>query len=110
MTNRDALIGLCNAIANTFYPDSAAINIAFLNEEIDPDGTATPKDGKILRMAVALVMGYVESSRSENGVSTSVKADAVEDSIRYWCGIYGIDANEVLNDYLRVIEDCSNLW
>lgn len=110
MKNGAALSKLCNAIANTFYPDNATIDLVLFNEGIDSNAEATPKDEKLFRVAISLVMGYVESSRSENGVSTSVKEDAVKESIRYWCNIYGLDADEVLNDYLRVTEDGSHLW
>lgn len=110
MKNAVALRSLCNAIANTFYPDNATIDLALFNEGIDPQADATPKDAAIFRVAVSLVMGYVESSRSENGISTSVREDAVKDSIRYWCNIYDLDADEVLSDYLRTIEDGSNIW
>ena len=110
MKNGAALRNLCNAIANTFYPDNATIGLVLFNEGIDSNAEATPKDEKLFRVAISLVMGYVESSRSENGVSTSVKEDAIKESIRCWCNIYGLDADEVLNDYLRVTEDGSHLW
>lgn len=110
MTNLIALRSLCNAICNTFYPDDAALELALFNESIQSDGEATPKDESIFRVAVSLVMGYVESSRSENGVSTSVREDAIKESIKYWCNIYGLDADEVLTDELRVIEDGTHLW
>lgn len=110
MKNAAALRNLCNAIANTFYPDNATIELALFNEGIEPQAEAIPKDPKIFRIAVSLVMGYVEGSRSENGVSTTVLQDAAEKSIRYWCNIYGLDADEVLSDYLRVMEDGSKLW
>lgn len=110
MDNQRALSSLCNAMANTFYPDNATIELMLFNEGIDPQAEATPKDEKIFRVAVRLVMGYVESSRSENGVSTAVREDAVEGSIRYWCNIYGLDADEIIPDSMRTIEDGSNLW
>lgn len=110
MKNAVALRSLCNAMANTFYPDKATIDLALFNEGIESEADATPKDEKLFRIAVSLVMGYVEGSRSENGVSTSVLQDAVKESIRYWCNIYGLDADEVLSDYLRVTEDGSHLW
>lgn len=110
MKNAIALRSLCNAMANTFYPDKNTLELALFNEGIDPQTDATPKDAAIFRIAVSLCMGYVEGSRSENGVSTSVLQDAVKESIRYWCGIYGLDADEVLSDYLVVKEDGSHLW
>lgn len=110
MTNLTALSSLCNAIVNTFYPDDSALKIALFNASIDPDGAAVPKDAGLFRVAVALVRGYVESSRSENGVSIGVMQDAVEKSLKYWCNIYGLDADEELNDTLSYIEDGSNRW
>lgn len=110
MKNAVALRSLCNAIANTFYPDKDTIDLALFNEGIDPQADATPKDEAIFRVAVSLCIGYVEYSRSENGVSTSVMQDAVKDSIRYWSNVYGLDADDVLSDYLVVKEDGSNLW
>lgn len=110
MTNLAALKSLCNAIANTFYPDESTLELALFNAEIDPEAAATPKDAKIFRVAVALIRGYVESSRTENGVSTSVMQDAVEKSLVCWCNYYGLNADEELGDFLRVIEDGSNIW
>lgn len=110
MTNIAALYSLCNAIANTFYPDESTLKIALFNAEIDPEATATPKDPEIFRCAVPLIRGYVEASRSENGVSTSVMQDAVEKSLNYWCNYYGLDADEELGDSLTTIDDVSSFW
>lgn len=110
MNNTEALRSLCNAIANTFYPDEAALGFVLFNQGIDAEADAAPKDPQIFRAAVSLVKGYVESSRTENGVSTSVKDDAVKYSLLYWCNYYGLDASDELGDYLRIIEDASNLW
>lgn len=110
MNSQRALKSLCNAIASTFYPDDATTELALFNEGIDPNADATPKDAKIFRVAVRLVRGYVESSRTENGVSTSVRNDAIKESIKYWCGIYGVDANEVIGDTMATIEDGTHLW
>lgn len=110
MTNIEALRTLCNAIANTFYPDDSTLEFALFNEGVDATAAATPKDVTIFRVAVGLVRGYVESSRSENGVSTSVMQDAVQKSLMYWCNVYGVDADDVIADVLKVIDDVSNLY
>lgn len=110
MTNIEALRTLCNAIANTFYPDTATLEFALFNESVDAKADATPKDATIFRVAVALIKGYVENSRSEGGVSTSVNEDAVKESLLFWCNYYGLDAADELSDYLRVIDDVSNRW
>lgn len=110
MTNIAALSSLCNAIANTFYPDDNTIRVALFNAEIDPEAEATPKDPQIFRVAVALVRGYVEASRSENGVSTSVMQEAVDKSLEWWCNYFGLDAEEELGGSFNIIDDISSRW
>lgn len=111
MTNLDATKALCNAIANTFYPDDSTLRLALFNEGIDAEGEATAKDPQIFRVALRLVMGYIEGSRSEGGISTSVRSEeAIKQSIAVWCNSYGLNAEDELTDYLRVIESGSSLW
>ena len=109
MNNLKALRGLCNAICNTFYPDRAAMEMMLFNEGIESDAEATPKDGKLFRVAIRLVRGYVESSRTENGVSTSVREDAINENIKLWCKDYGLNADDYLIS-VKTIESGSNLW
>lgn len=110
MKNLEALSTLCTSIANTFYPDSAVLRLALFNEGVDAEEEAQPKDATIFRCAVRLVIGYVEASRSEGSVSTSVMQDAVDKSLQYWCNYYGLDAEEELSGYKRTISDATNLW
>lgn len=110
MTNLEALRSLCNAIANTFYPDGATIELMLFNEGIDPQAEATPKDASLFRVAVCMVKGYVEQSRTEGGVSTSVREDSIKGSIKHYCAVYGLDAEDIISDEMRVIENGSNLW
>lgn len=111
MDNITAARSLCNAICNTFYPDNGALNIALFNEGIDPAAEAAAKDPQILKVAIHLVLGYVEGSRSEGGVSASVRSqEAVTKSIRIWCANYGIDADEMLSDTLTMIDNISDMW
>ena len=110
MTNIEALSRLCTSIANTFYPDNAVLELALFNDGIEAEADAQPKDPKIFRCAVPLVRGYVEASRSEGSVSTSVMQDAVEKSLNYWCNIYGLDADVELSEDKRTISDATNLW
>lgn len=110
MTNLEALRSLCNSIANTFYPDEQTMRLTLFNEGIDADIDATPKDKELLKCAIRLVMGYIEGSRTENGVSTSVREDAVKSSIIFWCKNYGLDADEILISGLRIIDDGTHLW
>lgn len=111
MTNLEATSRICNAIANTFYPDKATVEFALFNAKIDASAEAMPKDANIFRVAVRLIKGYVESSRSEGGLSTSVMSeDALKSSLASWCTDYGLDAEDELADYFRVIDDGSKLW
>lgn len=110
MKNIEALSRLCNAIANTFYPDTATLEFALFNQGVEAQAEAAPKDPEIFRGAVGLVKGYVESSRSEGGISTSVMQDAVEKSLVHWCNFYGLDVADELSDFVRVIDDGSNMW
>lgn len=110
MTNQSALRELCHAIASSFCPDDSTVRFVLFNNGIDADGDAVAKDEALFRLAVSLVMGYVESSRSENGVSVSVMEDAVKESLRRWCRDYGLELDDLLEDSIRVIEDGSSLW
>lgn len=111
MDNLTAAKTLCTAICSPFYPDVAVVEMALFNEGIDARAEATPKDANIFKVAVRLVMGFVEGSRSEGGISTSVlSADAIKQSISIWCGNYGLDAEEILSEYQTSIEDGSKLW
>ena len=109
MDNLSALRGLCNAICNTFYPDRAAMEMMLFNEQLGPCDDAKPKDIKLLKLAIRLVKGYVEASRSENGVSTSVNTAAIDDAIKDWCVDYGLDADDYILSQ-TTIEDGSNRW
>lgn len=111
MDNLAALRALCTAIANTFYPDEAPLRLALLNAGLEADARAAPKDARLLRAAASLVLGYVEASRSENGISATVRSDkAIAASLRAWAREYGVDENELLAGSQRTITDGTNLW
>lgn len=110
MNNVDMAMRLCNAICNTFYPDRSTVEVVLVNNGINPSQPATVKDAGILKAAIRLVMGYVEGSHSEGGVSVSVGRDGIKDNILFWCRDYGIDPDEVIETPLKVIEDGTHLW
>ena len=111
MDNLTATRSLCNAIANTFYPDNATIEFALFNEGIDAKAEATPKAPMTFRVPAPPAPGYAEHTRPEHGVPTPVMSEeALKQSLSIWCGHYGLDADEVLSDYMRVIEDGTHLW
>lgn len=109
MNNLSATSKLCTAICSSFYPDERAIEIALFNAGIIGTDEAQPKDKNVFMVAVTLVRGYVESSRSEGGISVSVDRDAVNDSILFWAREYGVVEDDVLLKP-KVIENGSYMW
>lgn len=109
MTNLEALRAQCKLICNTCYVDSDVLQLALHNAGIDAGGTAAVKDPKIIRTAIVIVKGWVETSRSENGISASIDAAAVKNSIIYWCGEAGLDASEFVDDTIT-LDSGSDLW
>ena len=110
MTNQEALTSLCNAMANTYYPDDSTVRLMLFNEQIEPLAEAKPKDKQLFKLAVSLVLGYVESSSNENGVSTSVREDAIKASIKHYCDVYEVDVDDMLGEDITTIENGTNLW
>lgn len=111
MNNLSATMMLCNAMCSSFFPDKASVMMALFNAEIDAEDDATPKDARILRVAISLLKGYVETSRSEGGISVSISETAIKASIKHWCNVYGLNAEEVLaENEVSVIEDGTHLW
>lgn len=109
MTNSEALRAQCKTICNTCYVDSDVLQLALLNADIDGDGEATANDPTIIATAIQIVKGWVETSRSENGISTAIDMAAVETNIKYWCGVAGLDASEYLEDIVT-LESGTDLW
>ena len=108
MDNLTALRGLCNASCNTFYPDNSTMTLLLFNEGLSAEDTARPKDVVLLTIAIKLVLGYVESSRSEGGVSVGIDSKRVKENIKRWCDDYGLDAEDFLP--LKTIESGTHLW
>lgn len=108
MTNLEILRSRCTAIASSFYPDQNVLKVALFDAGIDPAGEAAPKDIATVKVALALVAGFVETSRGEGSESVSTELAAVRANIKRVCGEYGLDAS----DYMEVssISDASNLW
>ena len=110
MTNLEALQAQCKLICNTAYVDRDVANLTILKGELDPQGEfSLADDKKIIIMSLDIVKGWVETSRSENGISVSMDPQKVEQNMIYWCGKAGVDASKFLST-VSVIEDGSNLW
>lgn len=110
MTNLEALRAQCKLICNTCYVDTDVLEYSLINEGIFPNvEIETVNDSRLIRLAIVIVMGWVQTSGSENGVSKSIDLEAVRRNVRLWCDKAGLDASEFLTD-ISVIEDGSNLW
>ena len=75
ITNSEAVRAKCKLICNTCYVDADVLNATLLDAGISDEGTATPNDPKIVECAILIVKGWVETSRSENGISASIDMD-----------------------------------
>ncbi len=108
MTNIERLRSKCTAIASSFYPDHNVMVDALFDEGIDPNKKAEPRDVNLIKVALRLVGGFVETSRGEGSESVSTDWDAVKANMKRICGEYGLDASA----YIEVsrIRDASNLW
>ena len=106
MTAADTLRTMCTSLASTFYPDSDVCALA-----LEAAGISGEADlPSLFKVAARLVIGYVEQSHSEGGISVSVNSDAVRRSLLYWCGVYGVSPEEVLGDSIGIIKDCTDIW
>lgn len=94
MTNLEVLKATCNAICNTFYPDHSTMSMMLFNSGIEASAAAKPMDVEVIKIALHLVKGYVETSRNENGVSTSSSEVQVNKNILHWCKRCKLDASE----------------
>lgn len=109
-TNLEALRAKCKLICDTCYADDDVLIDALFDANIDPDGIATAGDVEIVKAAILVVKGWVESSRSEGGISTSINREAVDKNILFWCNRFGLDASEYLSDSMTVIQDGSQFY
>ena len=108
MTNIEALSAKCTRICSAFYVDKVVLQDALFDASILPDDLAKPQDPEIIKQAIILVKGFVETSRSEGGISTSINQSTVKNNIIYWCKMVGLDASEFVEQI--VIKNGSNRW
>lgn len=109
MTNLESLRAKCKLICNTCYVDKDVLESILTDNGIDPEDYANAGDMVICKCAILIVKGWVETSRSEGGVSASVDREAVKKSLLFWCRQWGID-EELVADSKSVIYSGSNLW
>ena len=107
-TNLEALRAKCKLICNTCYVDDDVLKDVLTDAGILPDGEASGTSAALLvECAIPVVKGWVETSRSEGGISSSIDREAVEKNILFWCQRYGLDASEYLSESMTVIQDGS---
>lgn len=109
MTNLEALKAQCKLICNTCYVDDDVARLSLFNAGIEEGANATANNPDIVRCAILIVKGWVETSRSENGISVSADEESIRKSIIFWCNKSGLDASEYVDDIV-VIDNGSNLW
>lgn len=107
--NLEALKAQCKLICNTCYVDDDVARHVLFNAGLDAESAPTANNSDIVSAAILIVKGWVETSRSENGISASVDPENVKKNIIFWCGKAGLDASEFVDD-MTVLEDGSDLW
>lgn len=109
-TAQTDLRAICKAICNTCYVDDDVLAVMLSSEGLDPnDYVEDTPSSTLIRLAIEIVKGWVETSRSEGGISVSVDVARVNRNIAYWAKKGGIEA-EVLDDNGITVRNASNLW
>lgn len=109
MTNLEALQAQAKLICNTCYVDDDVCELMLMNEGLEADGEAVANDAALVRLAILIVKGWVETSRTEHSISASTDLDAVRRNILFWCNQSGLDASEYV-DGIVTIDNGSDLW
>ena len=109
-TNLEALRAKCKLICDTCYADDDVLIDVLEDAGIKPSDNAVPNNVEIVKAAIVVVKGWVESARSEGGINVSINREAVEKNILFWCQRFGLDASEYLSESMTVIQDGSNMY
>lgn len=109
-TNLEALRAKCKLICDTCYADDDVLIDVLADAGIEPAANAVPNDVEIVKAAITIVKGWVESARSEGGINVSINREAVDKNILFWCQRFGLDASEYLSDSMTVIQDGSEMY
>ena len=110
MIVKSALRAICKAICNTCYVDDDVLRVMLLsNKDVDPESEIFDLTPDLVEIALTIVRGWVETSRSEGGVSVSSSTEQLNDNITFWCNKYGLEAENYLIN-VKVVENGSNMW
>ena len=110
LTNSEAVRAKCKLICNTCYVDDDVLRATLQDAGLEAEDVSTPNDPAIVECAILIVKGWVETSRSENGISTGINIDKLEQNIIFWCNRAGLDASEFLDGIVTTVENGSDLW
>ena len=109
-TAKSDLRAVCKAICNTCYVDDDVAMAMLMSKDIDPDAaTSGDFSADIVTLAIEIVKGWVETSRSEGGISVSRDTKQLNQNILYWCNKYGLEADELVQGVVT-IRNGSNRW
>ena len=78
MNNLEALKAQCKLICNTCYIDDDVARLVLQNAGLDAEGAPSANDPDIVSAAILVVKGWIETSRSENGISVSVDISGIK--------------------------------
>ena len=109
-TNLEALRAKCKLICNTCYADDDVLVDVLCDSGLAPDDAATSGDVRLAECAAIVVAGWVETQRSEGGMSVGISRNAVVSSLVAWCERFGLDASKYLSDSMTVVQDGSNMY
>lgn len=110
ITNSEAVRAKCKLICNTCYVDEDVLKVTLSDAGLNATDVATPNDPAIVECAILIVKGWVETSRSESGISASIDKERLEQNILFWCNRAGLDASEFLEGIVTTVENGSDLW
>jgi len=112
-TNLEALRAKCKLICNTCYADDDVLIDVLEENGLEPTSQAvqqTKDDVRLAECAAIVVAGWVETQRSEGGMSVGISRNAVVSSLVAWCERFGLDASKYLSDSMTVVQDGSNMY
>jgi hypothetical protein len=99
---------MCTSIASTFYADRGVMELAITNAGIDINAEYAANDINLLKCALELVQGFVNTLQIEGDVHNNTNWDAVKANIIRISNKYGLDPSEYIT--LSSVEDASVKW
>ncbi|MCM1079703.1 MAG: hypothetical protein NC344_10170 [Bacteroidales bacterium] len=109
-TAKSDLRAVCKAICNTCYVDDDVAVALLVSNDMHPDApTSGDFSAGIVRLAIEIVKGWVETSRSEGGISVARDTSQLNRNILYWSNRYGLEADELAQG-VATVTNGSRMW